>query len=108
APGIVERTVAQMQQAPSQEDQIHYAMAHREVTEGWNEGLRKQYFQWFIDVADARGGMSFGGFLDNIRKVAIDKLPEDEGLRSRLADVLNPPQRTDADAAMPPRELVKA
>ncbi len=108
APGIVERTVAQMQQAPSQEDQIHYAMALREVSEGWTEELRRQYFQWFIDIADARGGMSFGGFLDNIRKVAIDTLPEEEGLRSRLADVLNPPQRSEADAAMPTRELVKA
>lgn len=107
APGIVERAVAVMKNSPSQEDQIHYAMALRAVSQGWTEPLRRDYFNWFIDIADARGGMSFGGFLENIRKVAIEALPEDEGLRARLADVLEPPQRDSADVAMPARELVK-
>jgi len=108
APKIVERTVAMMKEAPSQEDQIHYAMALRGVRDGWTEPLRRLYFSRFIDMSGARGGMSFGGFLDNIRKVAIENLPDDEGLKTRLADLLNPPTPEASDVVMPPRELVKA
>jgi putative heme-binding domain-containing protein len=108
APKIVDRAVAMMTNAPSQEDQIHYAMALRGVRDGWSEPLRRLYFSRFIDMSGARGGMSFGGFLDNIRKVAIENLPEDEALKTRLADVLNPPAKESNDVVMPPRELVKA
>jgi len=108
APKIVDRAVAMMKDAPSQEDQIHYAMALRGVREGWSEPLRRLYFSRFIDISSARGGMSFGGFLDNIRKVAIENLPADEALKTRLADVLNPPNKESSEVAMPPRALVKA
>lgn len=103
---IVQRAVEMMQRAPSQEDQIHYAFVLREVTRGWTEPLRRDYFAWFHSMAQARGGMSFGGFLDNIRKVAIEHLPDDPELRSRLADVINPP-RVEDEAVGPQRELVK-
>lgn len=56
APGIVDRCVEQMQRASAQEDQIHYAFCLREVKEGWNDATRRAYFQWFFDVASARGG----------------------------------------------------
>jgi putative heme-binding domain-containing protein len=45
--------------------------------------------------------------LDNIRNVAIGNLPDDEGLRGRLADVLQPPKQDASEVAMPPRDLVK-
>ncbi|HBJ38819.1 MAG TPA: L-sorbosone dehydrogenase [Planctomycetaceae bacterium] len=108
APKIVDRAVAMMKDAPSQEDQIHYAMALRGVRDGWSEPLRRLYFSRFIDMSGSRGGMSFGGFLANIRKVAIENLPDDEALKTRLADVLNPPAGQSSEVAMPPRELVKA
>lgn len=107
-PKIVDRAVAMMKDAPSQEDQIHYAMALRGVRDGWSEPLRRLYFSRFIDMSGARGGMSFGGFLDNIRKVAIENLPADEALKTRLADVLNPPTKESSEVAMPQRALVKA
>jgi len=107
APGIVDRVVSQLRAAPSQEDQIHYAMALRDVREGWTEELWRDYFGWFVAMAEARGGMSFGGFLENIRSVAIGNLPDDEGLRGRLADVLQPPKQDASEVAMPPRDLVK-
>lgn len=108
APKIVDRAVAMMKEAPSQEDQIHYAFVLRGVKEGWTEPLRRLYFERFIDMGGARGGMSFGGFLNNIRQAAIANLPADDALKTRLADVLNPPAKENSDAAMPPRPFVKA
>ncbi len=67
APKIVDRCVAQLKLASAQEDQIHYAFCLRDVEEGWTAETRKGYYQWFFDVASARGGASFGGFLANIR-----------------------------------------
>jgi len=107
APQIVDRAVAMMKDAPSQEDQIHYAFALRSVRQGWTESLRRLYFSRFIDMGAARGGMSFGGFLENIRKAAIEHLPDDPDLKNRLVDVLNPPTKEAIDSTMPPRDLVK-
>lgn len=77
APNIVSRCVEQLKTASAQEDQIHYAFCLRDRNQGWNEDTRKAYFQWFFDVATARGGASFGGFLSNIRDVALSKLSPD-------------------------------
>ena len=104
---VVDRAVALMSTAPSQEDQIHYAMALRAVKSGWREETRREYFRWFQSMSEARGGMSFGGFIENIRKVAIDSLPDDPALKGRLASVLEPPKEK-AEAARPPRPVVKA
>lgn len=106
--GIVDRVVAMMQQSSSQEDQIHYAMALRGVKVGWTEATRRAYFEWFRSMSEARGGMSFGGFLENIRKVAIEHLPDDPDLKSRLAPVLEPPADGEVEATRPTRPLVKA
>jgi putative heme-binding domain-containing protein len=99
------RIVQEMRSSPSQENQIHYAMALRNAKHGWTESNQKDYFQWFNDMATARGGMSFGGFLTNIKAVAVENLtPAD---KERLASVLNPPKSTQDEKAMAPRPLVK-
>jgi hypothetical protein len=77
------------------------------VKSGWREETRREYFRWFQSMSEARGGMSFGGFIENIRKVAIDSLPDDPALKGRLASVLQPPKEK-AEAARPPRPVVKA
>lgn len=105
---IVERVVRLMTTAPSQEDQIHYAMTLREATSGWTEEARLAYFGWFLAMSEARGGMSFGGFVQNIRSVAIQSLPEDPELLERLASVLEPPPADPADTARPARPVVQA
>ena len=104
----VERTVALMKNSPSQEDQIHYAMALRDAKSGWTGESRLAYFGAFVSMAEARGGMSFGGFLDNIRKVAIENLPNDPAvLKDMLADVFAPPKAASSDTAQPTRPTVK-
>jgi len=99
------KIVARMQSAPSQESQIHYAMALRNVTDGWTPESREAYFQWFNDIQSARGGMSFGGFIDNIRKAAIKNLSPE--LKSKLADVLEPQAVGDGTTQEESRPLVK-
>jgi putative heme-binding domain-containing protein len=106
APKIVPRVVEQLHDAGAQEDQIHYAFCLREVEEGWTEETRQAYFQWFFDIASARGGASFGGFLSNIRDVALDRL--DEETRESLGELAgNMPAPKDPMADMEPRELVQ-
>lgn len=107
APKIVDRCVAQLKLASAQEDQIHYAFCLREVKEGWTPENRKGYYQWFFDVASARGGASFGGFLANIRTAAMEKLsPEEKQQLGELAGDLPAPRDPLADYK--PRAVVKA
>ena len=98
------KIIAKLKNAPSQESQIHYAMTLRDATEGWTRELRESYLTWFNDIQSARGGMSFGGFIDNIRKAAIKAMPESE--KTALASLLEPPKTSEADAA-PARPMVK-
>lgn len=66
-----------------QKQQIHYAYALRVAEKGWSPALRKQYFSWFNNAKAFKGGNSFGGFIQNIRKEALAKV-EDAALRKEL------------------------
>ncbi len=105
APNIVARCVEQLQLSSAQEDQIHYAFCLRDVDSGWTAELRRGYFQWFFDVATARGGASFGGFLSNIRDVALAKLSEEQ--KRGLGELSgNMPAPKDPLADLTPRKQV--
>ena len=105
ADDAIAKTVSLMLAAPSQEDQIHYAFVLRDQAEGWTDEDRRSYFAWFKDAASSRGGMSYGGFLDNIRKAAVETLSEKE--REAMAELLKAPQPRDPLADLEPREFVK-
>lgn len=107
APNIVERCVNRMQSTPSADEQIHYAFCLREATEGWNDKTRREYFQWFYDIATARGGASFGGFIENIRQVAIKNLTDAQ--KQQLGELVGPPPAPrDPLENLAPRSVVKA
>lgn len=77
SPEAAARTVELLENSPTQEEQIHFAYSLRTLKEGWTDELRQRYFQWFIDAAASRrGGASFGGFLDNIRKEAAENMTD--------------------------------
>ncbi len=99
------KIVAEMKSSPSQENQIHYAMTLRGARNGWNRKLHRQYFQWFSDIQSARGGMSFGGFIENIKKAALERVPEK--VQQDLAELINPPKDLAAETATETRPLVK-
>ncbi|QGJ71889.1 L-sorbosone dehydrogenase [Planctomycetales bacterium 10988] len=88
APTVAARTLQLLEKAPSQEEQIHYALVLRTVDGGWTVEQRERFFQWFIDAASHRGGMSLEGFLRNIRQEAIDNLtPEDKIALQEILEV---------------------
>jgi len=106
APNVVARVVQQMIDSPSQENQIHYAMTLRDARKGWTPELHRQYFTWFNDIQSARGGMSFGGFIKNIKDAALQRVPE--RVQQELASVIHPPAVATEEVAEKQRPFVKA
>lgn len=104
APGAVAKVVKELRTSPSQENQIHYAMTLRAAKKGWNTKLYRQYFGWFNDIRSARGGMSFGGFNDNIKKAALEHV--DDATKEKLAKIISP-KKTEIDVVVEPRDLVQ-
>lgn len=104
APDIVERTVEQMLAAPTQEEQINYALFLRNAKQGWSPSLRKDYFMWFVAAGTHRGGHSFQGFLRNIRTEAANTLPDPE--KESLASLIEEPL-SQAPPEGPPRDFVR-
>ncbi len=47
APGAVAKTAALLKAAPTQEEQVTYAMHLRNIQAGWNIGLRRTYLSWW-------------------------------------------------------------
>jgi len=107
---IIERTLKLMEAAPSQEEQILYALALR-WAHGWTPQQREWYFRWFHEKADRyNGGNSFAKFVDRIRADAASRVPGEEqaALNPWLAPMASAqPQRPKAQDVKP-REFVKA
>jgi len=88
----VTKTLALLSRAPTQEEQIEYALALRTVTHGWTRKQHEEYFNWFHKAAGYRGGHSFQGFMANIRKDAVKSLSpqEKKELKTVIASVPHP------------------
>lgn len=95
-----------LKQPGSQESKIGYALALSSATKGWTQPLREEYFQWFLDFTDARGGNSFDGYLKNIRQFAVTKLTESE-LKAMEVLLAKRPEQVDPYAELNARPLVK-
>lgn len=83
---VAEKTLNLLESAPSQEEQLHYALCLRALRGPWTIDQRTRYFDWFLQASSLRGGNSFSGFLKNIRQEAIDALNDEE--RAALASLL--------------------
>lgn len=57
---------------------LHYAYCLRVVKGPWSKGQRRQYFQWFKEASTKSGGRSYSGFVENIRKHALEYATEQE------------------------------
>ncbi len=88
APEAAGKTMALLSAGGSQEQQIHYALCLRVLKSGWTPELRKRYFEWFHTASGMRGGMSFSGFVKNIKVDAMEGLSPSEktALSAVLAD----------------------
>ncbi|WP_246112794.1 c-type cytochrome [Allorhodopirellula solitaria] len=105
APGSTAAVLEKLLSSPSQESQIHYAMTLREASEGWDDDLRRRYLGWFHDMATARGGMSFGGFVQNIKNAFVDRLSDEQ--RQQFAAAIQPPAPSAEAAPSEARPFVK-
>src|SRR5205823_1661280 len=47
APGVVTKTLALLDKAQTQEEQVHYIFCLRTLQQGWTIEQRKHYFDWF-------------------------------------------------------------
>ncbi|MGC3959676.1 MAG: c-type cytochrome [Verrucomicrobiota bacterium] len=50
APEVISKTLTLLDQAPTQEEQIHYIFHLRNVKSGWTLAQREKYFSWFISA----------------------------------------------------------
>ena len=102
APTAAAKIMAALREAPTQEEQIQYALVLRGLKAGWTRPLREEYFRWFVTEAAAyRGGNTFASSLRTIKTQAMKTLSADE--RAALKPILDaqPAQRS-------PRELLAA
>ena len=87
APAAVARTVTLLRAATTQEEQVTYVTALRNIKTGWTENLRRDYLswwnggrssqhplkvvKWFTDAGvNFNNGASFGGFVNHALKEA--------------------------------------
>ncbi len=105
APHAIDKTLALINKAATQEERIHYLLCLRSLPGEWSQDQLRRYFEAFRLTAGDRGGASFGGFLDNIRDAAKQQLSAAE--RNSLRDVLASTEIHEAQTAEEPRPFVK-
>ncbi|MBW3543272.1 MAG: c-type cytochrome, partial [Planctomycetes bacterium] len=76
-------------------DKVHYALVLRNMQYGWTLDERRRYFEHLNALREKSGGASYTGFIDNIRKEALENTSaaEREALASSV--VFKPPKPED-------------
>jgi putative heme-binding domain-containing protein len=77
APNVIERSLAQLKEAQTQQDQLYYVFELRNLADELTDEQARTYFSW-LNLAETsyRGGNSFKKFVQQIRRDAVAKLPE--------------------------------
>lgn len=57
---------------------IYYGVLLSHADKGWTKEARSSYFNWFYDVLNAKGGLSFKPGMENIRLAAMKNVPDSE------------------------------
>ena len=78
APTAAPKVVAALRAAPTQEEQVDYAVALRALKTGWTRPLREEYFRWFVTADNFRGGNTFASSVRRAKKDAVESLTDDE------------------------------
>ena len=76
-PDLVGPTLALLDAAPTQEEQLFYIFALRNVKQGWTTAQREQYFQWLKRAESFHGAQYLQRFLTFIRTDALGALSEE-------------------------------
>ena len=93
APGIVDKALARMQTATSQEEQIHHAQILSRIKAGWSPAARRQFLEWCLKARAFKGGHLLPAALKNIRTDFIAQLGagERESFAAILTELERPP-----------------
>jgi putative heme-binding domain-containing protein len=105
APGVIPRTLRLLEEAGTQEQQIHFAMCLRDVSRGWTLSDQKRYFGWFARAGGRRGGMTFGEYMGQIRGDAVSHL--NASARRELAELLRERPAEEPYAELKRRAFVR-
>jgi putative heme-binding domain-containing protein len=108
-PNAIEKTLALLDKAKTQEEQLFYAFNLRNVRDGWSQPQRETYFNWLNRAhANYTGGASYKLFLKKVRDDAIATMGDNE--KVALAVLLKPPMELahgDAAGEPPSRKFVR-
>lgn len=105
APGVAAKALALIAEAPTQEEQIEYARSLRVLETGWTPVERKEYFTWYRNAANFKGGASLRGFLRIMKKDALATLTAKEA--ADLQPVLEASPLAPTPIASRPRPFVQ-
>jgi len=78
APDAAAKTVALLERALTQEEQLDFGRDLRFLKTGWTPALRQAFFAWIQRANQFKGGNSLRGFVANIKRDAIATLSERE------------------------------
>lgn len=70
--------IASMLSSVPPAQQTYLAIALCNTKNGWTPELREQYFKWFYKAFSYKGGHSFRGYINNVRKKALENVPKAE------------------------------
>lgn len=84
APNVVGPTLALLDAADTQEEQLFYIFALRNVKQGWTVPLRERYFQWLKRAESFLGAQYLQRFLTFIRTDALGSLSEEHRVQLAL------------------------
>ncbi len=83
-------TIAKMLADQPEIEKLHLAFVLRNLRYGWTIEQRQQYFDFLSASAEKTGGVSYRGFIDNIRQEALANASEAE--RAALVATSPPPK----------------
>lgn len=80
---------------------IYYGVLLSHANEGWTKESRSSYFQWFYDVLNSKGGLSFKPGMENIRLAAMNYVPDNEKEYFQELSGVYSPETTIAELPAP-------
>ncbi|WP_337041685.1 c-type cytochrome [Emticicia sp. 17c] len=70
--------IAKMLEKTPPLQQTYFATVLSSAKKGWTPQLQDKYFNWFRNAFNYRGGVSYVGFIDRARKLALAHVPKDK------------------------------
>ncbi len=80
---------------------IYYGVLLSHAETGWTKEAREKYFNWFYDVLNAKGGLSFKPGMENIRLAAMKNVPDSEKAYFQEMSGVYSPETAIADLPQP-------